>query len=70
MNPDEVDKLVEQYLGGEFIRHLAEGNRIPEAMDRVAHAIRWACEKCNQDFELPPGAYVAAVELINEEERE
>jgi hypothetical protein len=70
MKQQQIESLIAEYLGSEFIRHLAEGNRIPEPLDRVAHAIRWTAERMDSEWSLPEGTHLAAISMPEEEEVE
>ena len=59
----------ETYWNREGIRLLVDG-KIPNLEARCKHAFEAGQADGREEFNLPPGAYVAAIEIINEEEVE
>jgi len=58
------------YWSRDGIRLLTPDHKIPTLEERCRHAFEAGQSDGKEEFALPPGAYIAAVEVINEEERE
>ena len=75
MSNTEQDPLWLQRWKQEGIRYLGkEGTGHIDHLDRFEQAFKMGflegVKSAGEEWALPPGAYIAAVELINEEERE
>ena len=63
MNNDELEEVFQEYWDREGIRFLIDGNRVPTPFDRSRHAFFAGYLMAGKDFQLPPDAYIAHIEV-------